>query len=635
MMMTLTLPPAETRFRDLLAARAGHVVPWREVAESVWGRAVPKARVDSLLCRVRARERHPIRTVRGRGYVWEVEEDPSASSQPGTAVLGASWDRATRTVHVGSASVRLTASEALLLDALDQAGGQPVGRRELLARALGRTDDAPRRVDALVARLRGKLGPARDRIQTIEGRGYAWVPAVRPAALPPPAPVHVGHGEQTLLAAAARFESDFSRADLEAVLGGRVGAAWTELVEAGRVRRSEAGWRVVGRADVLEGLLRGEGLAAHTRWVEAHLDVPEEIRRLETAHRLRRMYAEAEAVADRTRSPALRARCLLLVGAVQILDGRIAVAWQTLQRASAFAPASDVLRLHLARAGAELGHLDEARALVPDLTGGEAAFVRAFIELQDGRRERCVEILEAHHEDPTIGARARATLALLRSDLDQGIRELEQAVEALAETDDLRSYARSIGNLGNLCMRSGDYARAARANAVAVQLTRQFGDRRLLTIFMGDKAGLSMEAGRPREAARAFRENAVRYREMGSIERAGLAMANEAVAWADAREDQEARVALRLAAAGLRGECVRSRRGNVLCALAELALDGPTPAVQARVAELGRRWPEEPGLRKLERCLDVALGQNERGAIGLASVWGRLARRARARAARA
>jgi two-component system response regulator QseB len=67
---------------------------------------------------------------------------------------------------------RLAPSEVAVLDVLRSAQPRVVSRRELVRQA-GLRECSPRRVDAIVARLRRRIGP--NSIRTVRGRGWALV----------------------------------------------------------------------------------------------------------------------------------------------------------------------------------------------------------------------------------------------------------------------------------------------------------------------------------------------------------------------------------------------------------------------------------------------------------------------------
>jgi two-component system copper resistance phosphate regulon response regulator CusR len=85
-------------------------------------------------------------------------------------------DPRTRSVRIGDRVVRLTPREFELLETLMRHGGEPVGRRELLA-SVWSIDFDPRsnRVDVYVRYLRNKLG--HHWIETVRGVGYRIAPA--------------------------------------------------------------------------------------------------------------------------------------------------------------------------------------------------------------------------------------------------------------------------------------------------------------------------------------------------------------------------------------------------------------------------------------------------------------------------
>jgi DNA-binding response OmpR family regulator len=86
------------------------------------------------------------------------------------------FDLLRRSAHVGETRLDLTQTEFSLLAALLRAGGDPIGRRDLLREVWGvRFDPGTNVVDVHVNRLRRKLEDAglAALIRTVRGRGYA------------------------------------------------------------------------------------------------------------------------------------------------------------------------------------------------------------------------------------------------------------------------------------------------------------------------------------------------------------------------------------------------------------------------------------------------------------------------------
>jgi DNA-binding response OmpR family regulator len=78
--------------------------------------------------------------------------------------------------------VRLTQKEFELFRYLVERGGRVLTRERLLERIWGfDTEVDERSVDAHIRRLRVKLGPARDHIETVVGAGYRFVAQPRPS----------------------------------------------------------------------------------------------------------------------------------------------------------------------------------------------------------------------------------------------------------------------------------------------------------------------------------------------------------------------------------------------------------------------------------------------------------------------
>jgi two-component system phosphate regulon response regulator PhoB len=73
--------------------------------------------------------------------------------------------------------VRLTPREFELFHHMVERPGRVVTRERLLEHVWGYdTDIETRSIDAHIRRLRMKLGPARDHVETIVGLGYRFVP---------------------------------------------------------------------------------------------------------------------------------------------------------------------------------------------------------------------------------------------------------------------------------------------------------------------------------------------------------------------------------------------------------------------------------------------------------------------------
>jgi two-component system phosphate regulon response regulator PhoB len=79
--------------------------------------------------------------------------------------------------------IRLTPKEFELFRYMVERPGRVVTRERLLEHVWGyETDIETRSIDAHIRRLRLKLGPARDHVETIVGLGYRFVPSARPPA---------------------------------------------------------------------------------------------------------------------------------------------------------------------------------------------------------------------------------------------------------------------------------------------------------------------------------------------------------------------------------------------------------------------------------------------------------------------
>lgn len=92
-----------------------------------------------------------------------------------------SVDRAAREARVGEEVVDLTSAEFDLLWALARRPGEPISREDLLQELRGITwDGVDRSMDVRVSQLRRKLADFadhQDRIKTVRGVGYQFVPA--------------------------------------------------------------------------------------------------------------------------------------------------------------------------------------------------------------------------------------------------------------------------------------------------------------------------------------------------------------------------------------------------------------------------------------------------------------------------
>ena len=98
--------------------------------------------------------------------------------------LGSGWlHPSIGTLHTKSRKVALTAIEQALISHLADCAPEPVSKQELLAAVWGyRSGVHSHTLKTTVSRLRRKLGPDADCIQTVSGRGYALIgPTERPA----------------------------------------------------------------------------------------------------------------------------------------------------------------------------------------------------------------------------------------------------------------------------------------------------------------------------------------------------------------------------------------------------------------------------------------------------------------------
>jgi two-component system phosphate regulon response regulator PhoB len=84
-----------------------------------------------------------------------------------------SIDLVAQTVMVNGEEVRLTSTECKLLSTLARSGGQAVSRQQLLTDVWQYVDGSDTRtVDSHVRRLRAKLGPLAECVETVQGVGY-------------------------------------------------------------------------------------------------------------------------------------------------------------------------------------------------------------------------------------------------------------------------------------------------------------------------------------------------------------------------------------------------------------------------------------------------------------------------------
>lgn len=85
-------------------------------------------------------------------------------------------DRGSMTVRLGGKPLNLTSLEFKLLSILMEKRGQVLSRELLLCEVWGYKHLAQSRtVDTHMRRLRSKLGPAADRLETVHGHGYRFV----------------------------------------------------------------------------------------------------------------------------------------------------------------------------------------------------------------------------------------------------------------------------------------------------------------------------------------------------------------------------------------------------------------------------------------------------------------------------
>lgn len=124
-----------------------------------------------------------IRAVLRRG------EPPAAAEEDGSLRLGAlRIDAAAHRVWVDEAEVQLTATEFRLLTTLARRSGRVQSRGQLLQEVWEMPPDlSTRTVDTHMKRLREKLGPAGERIETVRGVGYRLNALAGTAGGSPPA----------------------------------------------------------------------------------------------------------------------------------------------------------------------------------------------------------------------------------------------------------------------------------------------------------------------------------------------------------------------------------------------------------------------------------------------------------------
>jgi two-component system phosphate regulon response regulator PhoB len=110
-----------------------------------------------LLLRVRAILRHAAKP---------------ASTEEIVSVGGIRLDRTAHKVSVAGAEVWLTSIEFNLLRVMMQAPGRVQSREVLMQEVWGGELVEPRSIDTQVRRLRAKLGPAAEQIETVRSFGY-------------------------------------------------------------------------------------------------------------------------------------------------------------------------------------------------------------------------------------------------------------------------------------------------------------------------------------------------------------------------------------------------------------------------------------------------------------------------------
>ncbi|MEM6928474.1 MAG: winged helix-turn-helix domain-containing protein [Myxococcota bacterium] len=503
----------------------------------------------TLIHRLRARTGRPLLAVRGVGYALATARHAEPLPAPPATIWleGAVLDLAHHRVRHGTGEILLTPAEARLLGVLAQAAGAPVPRSTLLHAALGRRDPGVRAVDGLVCRLRRKLGPLDATLQTVHGRGYALSGGVvLPEPQPDPPPVEpVPRGDEgRWLGRMAVFAGPVPRADLEA-LGRRIpDTTWARLQASPWVTGTPRGPRVRDRPAVLRQLdpaARRELRTQHEHWLAARIAVPEELCSPVEVDALRRVRADAAEVGDRTADSDLQARCRLLEGALLILDGSVREAWRVLAGllSDGVDPALEgIVHLHAARAAMALGRHGDAESLVASVHTPEGAFLAATMDWWVGRTHRARQRLEALCEDPAVGPRAQGTLPLFLPP-DERDAAYRIALDRLARTSDVRSWGRTAGNFANHLIDAERYPEARPLNALARDVCRAVGDRRLLVVFEGDEGVLMRAAGEPGRAAERFARNATTYRAWGMVDRTALALAQQAQALAEAGRHAE------------------------------------------------------------------------------------------------
>jgi DNA-binding response OmpR family regulator len=110
--------------------------------------------------------------IRGLRRSAPVAPSPSLPPPPPPSPLRA----ADRSLRVRGDWLPLSGVEFALVSALAERPGRAWTRDELLERVWG-AHAGLRTVDSTVKRLRARLGPARDAIETVRGRGYRWDPS--------------------------------------------------------------------------------------------------------------------------------------------------------------------------------------------------------------------------------------------------------------------------------------------------------------------------------------------------------------------------------------------------------------------------------------------------------------------------
>ncbi len=168
--VTFTSRPAVERFAEL--ADGDGVLD--DVLAALRERCVPVCVGPASATAAAKLGLHPVVPERSRLGVLVHAAACELSSRSGSyEVYGVEFAVQGRLVKVAGQELVLSDRERHLLDALRRAEGRVISKAELL-RDVWQGDSDPHVVEVNVARLRRRLGPASDAIETVYRRGYRW-----------------------------------------------------------------------------------------------------------------------------------------------------------------------------------------------------------------------------------------------------------------------------------------------------------------------------------------------------------------------------------------------------------------------------------------------------------------------------